>query len=500
MKKKILYSISFQVIVCLLLLLEPPFAAAYLAVDLNNQTGAADGSAAAPYAAIMTAIQAAPNGSSIRVAAGTYNETIVIRDKTLTLSGGYSGGTGYAAGQAGDFDTSSAAPSLITGQAAQPVVLFVGRSDNSTIQGFTISSGSHGIMLDTETTWPYAAGITIVNNIIENNDPSDDSWGGGISAEGDNITISNNVIRNNRAGRGGGLACVGDNFSVTGNQILNNVITSDHGGGLVAAGTGTISSNLIQGNAAGTIIGWGWGGGIHLVNPGSAAIIFSGNTVQDNHAVSAGGGVFVDDGASAVLSNNLIVGNTVDDDGGAGIYVDVAGEGEAGDARSAATIINCTVAGNSGGSLGGNGVLIETSDVTIINSIFWNNGGDDFWTDDGASLTVTYTLAEESLTGTGNINQDPLFVNNISDFHLQSRSGHWDTATRQWKVDTASSPAVDAGDPGGVYSSEPSDNGARINLGRYGNTPEASKSGSGHDPQPTPLVVSVPSVLFLLLQ
>ena len=150
------------------------------------------------------------------------------------------------------------------------------------------------------------------------------------SREGTNIIISNNIIRNNRAGRGGGLACLGNNFTVTGNQISNNSATSDHGGGIIAAGTGRITNNLIQGNNVGIDIGYGWGGGIHIFGPSAEPVIFSGNTVQNNHAPSSGGGVFVDDGASATLQNNLIINNTVAEYGGAGIYVDAAGEGEAG--------------------------------------------------------------------------------------------------------------------------------------------------------------------------
>jgi parallel beta-helix repeat protein len=468
--------ISFSILLCFLLLIPSAKASAFIAVDQNNQTGIADGTVTAPYATIMAAINAAPSGSSIRVAAGTYNETIVIRDKTLSLTGGYTGGTNYAGGGPGDFTSSTDNPSQITGQSYQPVVLFIGNSDNSTIEGFTLSSGSHGIMLDTDETWPYLTGITITGNIIENNDPADDSWGGGIRAEGTNIIISNNIIRNNRAGRGGGLACLGNNFTVTGNQISNNSATSDHGGGIIAAGTGRITNNLIQGNNVGIDIGYGWGGGIHIFGPSAEPVIFSGNTVQNNHASSSGGGVFVDDGASATLQNNLIINNTVAEYGGAGIYVDAAGEGEAGDARSTALIINCTVAKNSGGYLGGNGIFIETSDVIVLNSIFWNNGGDNFWTNAESSLNITYTLSEEPFAGTGNISQDPLFVNSSSDFHLQSRAGHWDLVSSQWVTDQNTSPAIDAGNPQSNYSAEPAGNGSRINLGRYGNTSEASKS------------------------
>ena len=41
------------------------------------------------------------------------------------------------------------------------------------------------------------------------------------------------------------------------------------------------------------------------------------------------------------------------------------------------------------------------------------------------------------------------------------------------------SPGIDAGDPASDFSQEESPNGSRINMGAYGGTPFASKSGGG---------------------
>ena len=58
------------------------------------------------------------------------------------------------------------------------------------------------------------------------------------------------------------------------------------------------------------------------------------------------------------------------------------------------------------------------------------------------------------------------------DVHLQSKFGRWLNNGRTF--DSATSPCIDAGDPASDYALEPDGNGGRINLGRYGNTPEAS--------------------------
>jgi hypothetical protein len=327
---------------------------------------------------------------------------------------------------------------------------------------------------------------TIANNLIEENRTEvpleeDAPVGGGIFATGSDVTIVNNVIRNNLSGRGGGIAINGGTVLIQGNTVQANVGTSDHGGGLyIAAQFAEISENLIIGNEIGRELGYGWGGGIIVFNPGNYALLTR-NRITENYAPSVGGGVFIDDGATALLEHELIYNNVCPDGGttgGVGIYVD--GYESTG---SQVTIIHSTVASNNCVSQGGNGLYVEAgSQVTVTNSIFWGNGGDDFLTVDAASrITATYTLSEESITGTGNISTDPLFADAAQhDYHLQSTAGRWDPTANGgeggWVEDSQDSPAIDAGDPASPFAAEPSPNGGRANLGAYGNTAEASKS------------------------
>ena len=60
------------------------------------------------------------------------------------------------------------------------------------------------------------------------------------------------------------------------------------------------------------------------------------------------------------------------------------------------------------------------------------------------------------------------------DYHVQSAYGRYDNGN--WVTDSLTSPCVDAGNPQSPYELEPEPNGQRINIGLYGNTPEASKS------------------------
>jgi hypothetical protein len=136
-----------------------------------------------------------------------------------------------------------------------------------------------------------------------------------------------------------------------------------------------------------------------------------GNEYRENFAPTAGGGLYVDDGAVAEISRELIHHNRVDanGNGGAGVYVDGAGT-EDDWTPSYATFEFCTIADNSGrNGNSGNGILIEASEVSISNCIFWGNG-DDFLFDGLGTFEVRYSLSGENIAGEGNQTSDPLFA------------------------------------------------------------------------------------------
>jgi hypothetical protein len=121
--------------------------------------------------------------------------------------------------------------------------------------------------------------------------------------------------------------------------------------------------------------------------------------------------------------------------------------------------------------------------VEILNSIIWDNGGDDFEATSPSAVTATYTLSQEPIAGAGNLSADPLFANPAAgDFHVRSTRGRFDPASGTFVADAVSSPSIDAGDPGSDFSLEPAPNGLRANLGHTGNTSEASLTPAGGAP------------------
>lgn len=89
-------------------------------------------------------------------------------------------------------------------------------------------------------------------------------------------------------------------------------------------------------------------------------------------------------------------------------------------------IDNCTVYGNHANSFGGGLYHDMDSYTKVINCIVWGNtadyGGPQVYKYDGSS-SYTYCDVQGGYSGTGNINQDPKFVDpGANDFHLMADS------------------------------------------------------------------------------
>lgn len=163
---------------------------------------------------------------------------------------------------------------------------------------------------------------------------------------------------------------------------------------------------------------------------------------------------------------------------------DGSNENSAKDITSQLTLNHLTVTGCANGIRYSGSVL-----PSIKNSIFANNdttlsfSGSSAENRKGTDITYSCVYnkkANDSLSdyGTGCISKDPCFADSSAgDFHLKSTAGRWNGSS--WVKDKVTSPCIDAGDPSASYADEPSPNGNRVNLGSYGNTAEASKSGSG---------------------
>jgi hypothetical protein len=216
-------------------------------------------------------------------------------------------------------------------------------------------------------------------------------------------------------------------------------------------GTKTVVT-ISGGNGGGALIGLTITGGTRgiLCSIASPAILHC--RITGNR----GPGIELRDAASPSLSQCLIADNE--------------GDGVAMFRNASARIVkyntpvltNCTIARNGGAGL-------SSGMPTLANCIVYFNS----LSISGGATAVTYTDIQSGWAGQGNLDADPLFA---SDYHLKSAAGRWDPLLEGWVQDAVTSPCIDAADPTASVLDEPAPNGARINMGAYGGTTEASKS------------------------
>jgi hypothetical protein len=226
-------------------------------------------------------------------------------------------------------------------------------------------------------------------------------------------------------------------------QIDESTVSDNGGTGIALWKAGaTITNSIITGNAGGGIM-------CSLCNPNIVRNIIAGNQA------ATGGGIHCTNSSVPVIQNNTIVGNQAQV--GAGIYC-------ADNAK--AKVFNCIIAFNTPGP----GVQCAPDGEAVVKwcDVYGNQGGG-------------YVGLADPTGSNGNISDDPLFADlEGRDYHLKSVVGRFDPATNSWKQDQVTSPCIDAGNPSQDINEEPTPNGARVNMGRYGGTEEASKTATIH--------------------
>jgi uncharacterized repeat protein (TIGR02543 family) len=213
-----------------------------------------------------------------------------------------------------------------------------------------------------------------------------------------------------------------------------------------------------------------------------AGLIITGGKSQTAGAIRC-------DGSSPTFANCLIAGNRATNWDGAAILC----------TDSNATFVNCTIVDNHGGQFGA-GLSVVDSQVTVVNSILWGNWPNEIQAEGDDLPFIRYSVVAGGWPGLGDLKTDPLFAGRgrwvdgsdpvatatpsdpaaiwvMGDYHLQSRAGRWDPKTATWVRDEQTSSCIDAGDPASPVGQEPFPNGGIINLGIYGGTAEAGKSG-----------------------
>ncbi|HEY3266492.1 MAG TPA: right-handed parallel beta-helix repeat-containing protein [Armatimonadota bacterium] len=357
-------------------------------IYVNQAAGGAvhDGSSWSAAALTMQAgIDAARWGDEVWVAKGTYVESVTV-SKPIALFGGFAG-TETAGAQR------NAAANVTTLDANQANCAMYLSTGGCTVDGFTVRNAKDS----------------------------------GIIAGGA-ATISNNVITGIGSYYGGVYLYQGIS------AVSHNVVTGNAGPGICVAktATGTISDNMISGNATGIAVQssglttiarnslTGNGGGISVDYGGSAAI--SANTIANN----SGTAVTLDGNSTASVSDSIITANT------GGVHVQ----------NGSVTVTNCTITANKGyysSLFWVTAVSVNYGRATVNNCLVANNHRG-LWTATSGTLTVrnsdvwgnawdNYAGIADPTGTNGNISVDPKLSSFYREPHLQPGS-----------------PCIDAGD------------------------------------------------------
>ncbi|MCA9442523.1 MAG: right-handed parallel beta-helix repeat-containing protein, partial [Candidatus Omnitrophica bacterium] len=331
---------------------------------------------------VTQAIELAVDGCEIWVASGTYNESIQV-NKGVKIYGGFYGDENSLNDR--DIDRFN-----VTIDASAPV----DRSDSVFHLDHT------GIILD---------GLTITGGDAS---PS----GGGIFCLGKqfNFVFNCDIIGNQAQSDGGGvLLASGSSLFIYDSKIRQNKtnVSSGVGGGGICCSQSYISiyDSVIEDNTAAES-----GGGIYLLNSSTGDIVRC--RLQNNETTLAtdpesnvvgGGAVALANSASVSLNNCLIVKNFAKGTGGA-IFTN----------GPSMSIYNSTISHNDADGYSAGINKNAGTNLTMYNSILYGNEGLDY----NVSTNFNATNSCTDLSGTGNINQDPLFFIEGEDWTLQPQS------------------------------------------------------------------------------
>ncbi|AKB21121.1 right-handed parallel beta-helix repeat-containing protein [Methanosarcina sp. WH1] len=256
-------------------------------------------------------------------------------------------------------------------------------------------------------------------------------------------------------------------------KIFNNTITSNNKGyagiELNKKMTGPVMDDIeIYDNTIYHIRAWG----IWVVGYGgyerdkARGVWIHHNTIYDTGTSSSlheAGGIVVQGFNNTIIENNVIDGNRK-----YGIAYELYPRYGIPTDKGFVTIVRNNIISNTIPNLpdSGSGWGIKDYDPSNHTFILENN-----------CIYNSAAANYENASSTTDLNVNPLFADvSKRDYHLKSAAGRFSDG--QWVLDRKTSLLIDAGNSLSKYSNEPDPNGNRTNIGRYGNTAEASKSVS----------------------
>jgi hypothetical protein len=315
---------------------------------------------------IQAGINAASNGDTVLVSAGTYYENINFNGKGITVT-----------------SASGPAATVIDGSKGgyyAAVTFSTNEKSTSSISGFTLQNGNQGVI------YIYGASPTVTGNIITYTNPTGYGGPAAVSLFSGGGLFQGNFITNTY----GGINATVD----SGLQIVGNLIVGVNGTGVYlygSQGPEVVSQNSISANSS---------NGLYY-NPFSGGATFSQNVVVGNKNT----GVVWDSasGPIAFVSNTVTNNNQAQCCGGSG-------------SELSANPINGSVTLE-------NNLIVSTGSSSAMDCTY--SAGAAFTNNDVYSAGGSAYAADcpDQTETNDNLSQDPLFADLLSgDYHLQADS------------------------------------------------------------------------------
>lgn len=221
--------------------------------------------------------------------------------------------------------------------------------------------------------------------------------GGGIYLFEVNPDINNVTVSGNFAQFGGGIYMENSNSTLSNLKILEN--NADYGGGMFFINSDPVilHSEITQNSAVS-------GAGIFSNYYSNLELSFI--NLAYNEADTYGGGINLEQGSTTIIENSLIHHNSAPIYGG-GIYAWDEAEFR---------LINLTVVDNFSNAGGAVTALAESNGI-IVNSILWNNGIAEIYSNN-SNVNLFYSNNETGWQGEKNLRIDPSFQDNVIDSYL----------------------------------------------------------------------------------
>ena len=273
----------------------------------------------------------------------------------------------------------------------------IGTKDDPTDNSYHVFFHPDGTNLDSSA---ILDGFTITGGNADGDDWAQQDAGGGIYNYASSPALANVTFDGNSASAGGGMDNTGGSSPILTGCTFSRNTAGDEGGGMHNDGSSPILTGCtFTENTADA------GGGIYNgdSSPTLTSVTFAGNSAN------SGGGMH-NDGSSPVLINCTFTGNSAVGHGG----------GMRNKASSLPTLTNCTFYGNTATN-GGAIQNYQESPPTLTNCILWGDSHPEIYNQDSPAPIITFSDIEGGYVypGTGNINEDPLFVDpDNGDFHL----------------------------------------------------------------------------------